>query len=104
MGGAGHERVQPAAALGLQERACGGEQMHGALQVVLPDGDRGERLEVVGDAWFVPGLGRLRHPFLQAFRRAGQIALCLAAERQVVERDEDGEPVLRAGGPRSGPR
>ena len=44
MGGAGHERVQPAAALGLQERACGGEQMHGALQVVLPDGDRGERL------------------------------------------------------------
>src|SRR5690242_21451676 len=72
--------------------------MYGALEVVLPDGDRGERLEVVGDAWFVPGLGRLRHPFLQAFRRAGQVALCLAAERQVVERDEDGEPVLRAPG------
>ena len=85
VGGAGHERVQPAAALGLQERACGGEQTHGALEVVLPDGDRGERLQVVGDAGFVPGLGRLRHPFLQAFRRAGQIALCLAAERQVVD-------------------
>ena len=98
MGGAGHERVQPAAALGLQERACGGEQTHGALQVFVPDGDRGQRLEVVGDAWFVPGLGRLRHSFLQMFRRAGQVALCLAAERQVVERDEDGEPVLRVAG------
>jgi hypothetical protein len=37
-------------------------------------------------------------PLLQVFRRVGQIALCLAAERQVVERDEDGEPVLRAAG------
>jgi hypothetical protein len=79
---------------GLQERACGAEQTHGALEVVLPHGDRGERLQVVGDAWFVPGLGRLRHPLLQMFRRAGQIAPCLAAERHVVGRDEDGEPVL----------
>jgi hypothetical protein len=70
--GGGKLTSQPAAALGLQERACGGGQRHGALEVVLPDGDRGERLQVVGDAWFVPGLGRLRHAFLQAFRRAAR--------------------------------
>jgi hypothetical protein len=48
--GPGHECVQPAAALGLQQRACGGEQTYGALQVVLQRGDSGQCLGVVGDA------------------------------------------------------
>jgi len=35
VGGAGHEGAQPAATLGLLEPGCGGEQVYGALQVVL---------------------------------------------------------------------
>ena len=57
--------MQPAAAIGFQLRAGGGEQADSALRVVLLCGDGGEGLEVVGGAGFVPGFGREGQPFLQ---------------------------------------
>ena len=95
-----HERVQPAAALGFQERAGGGEQPRGTLRVILLPCDGRQSLEVVGGACFVSGLGREGQPFLQVSCRAGQVALGLAAERQIIERDEEGDPVLRTAGHR----
>jgi len=93
-----HDCVQPAAAFGFQERACGGEQPDGALRVVLLPGDGCEALEVIGGACFVSGFGRQRQSLLQVSRRFGQVALGLAGERQVVERDEQGNGVLRTAG------
>jgi hypothetical protein len=70
-----HDCVQPAAAFGFQERACGGEQPDGALRVVLLSGDGREALEVVGGGCFVSGLGRQRQSLLQESCRSGQVAL-----------------------------
>jgi hypothetical protein len=64
----------------------------------LLSGDGRQALEVVGGACFVSGLGRKGQPFLQVSCRAGQVALGLAGERQVVEQDEQGDPVLRTAG------
>ena len=73
-----HGCVQPAAAFGFQERACGGEQPDGALRVVLLSGDGREALEVVGGACFVSGLGRQRQSLLQVASRSGQVRVALA--------------------------
>src|ERR1700722_14814680 len=96
--GARHVGAQPAAAIGFQLRAGGGEQADSALRVVLLGGDGGEGFEVVGGAGFVPGFGREGQPFLQVSGGAGQVALRLAAERQVIERGEDRDPVVRTAG------
>ena len=77
--GAWHVGVQPAAAVGLQLRARGGEQADGALRVVLLAGDGRQGLEVVGGACLVSGLGRDGQSLLQVSGRAGQVALRLAA-------------------------
>ena len=96
--GARDECVQPAAALGFQERAGGGEQAHGALRVVRQAGHRGQGLEVVRGTRLVSCLGRQGQPFRQVVCGGVQIAPGLAAERQVIQRDEDGQPVGRPAG------
>ena len=98
MRGARHVGVQPAAAVGLQQRAGCGEQAYGALRVALLPSDGGQCLEVVGGAWLVPGLGRQRQSLLQQSCGVGRVTLRLGAERQVIERDQDGDPVWRAAG------
>ena len=71
--GSRHVGVQPAAALGLKQCVGRGEQAGGALGLVLPDGDGGQRLEIVGQAWLVPGLGRQRQALPAAGpRRSGR--------------------------------
>ncbi len=99
-----HEGVQPAASPGVQDRAGGSEQAYGTLRVVLLSGDARQDLEIVGGAGFVAGLGRQRQPLLQVSRCAGQVALGLPGQRQVVQRNEQGEPVLGTDGPRPGRR
>ena len=86
--------MQPAAATAFQHRTGGREQPDGALRVVLQAGHRCHAFEVVGGAGFVSGLGRQGQPFLQVPGRARQVALRPAAGRQVVERDQDADPVL----------
>ena len=60
-----HDCVQPAAAFGYQERACGGEQPGGALRVVLLPGDGREALVDLG-----AGTGRFA---LAAAARVGRV-------------------------------
>jgi hypothetical protein len=64
------------------------------LMLVAGSGQRRQALQVVGGACLVSGLGRQGQPLLQVSRRAGQVALSLAAERQVVQRGEGKDPVL----------
>ena len=97
-GGAWHVGVQPAAAAGFQLRARGGEQAHGTLRVVLLAGDGRQRLEVVGAACFVSDLGRHGQALLQVSGRARQVALGLPGQPQVIQRDEDRDPVLCTAG------
>src|SRR5580693_6792780 len=85
--------VQPATALGLQHRAGCREQADGPLGAVLLPGHPGQVLEVVGDAGEVSGLIRDRQSLPQKSCRSRQLACGLAGERQVVERDEDRDPV-----------
>jgi len=82
------ERVamQAAAALG------------GALRVVVRAGHCGQGLEVVRRAGLVPRLSRQGQSLRQVFCGAAQIAPSLAAERQVVQRDENGQPLGRPTG------
>ena len=68
------------------------------LGIVPAVGQRGQRLEVVGDAGLIPGLGRQDQPFIELSGGFGQVAPGLTGKRQVIERDEDGEPVGRAAG------
>jgi hypothetical protein len=96
--GAWHVGVQPAVAAGFQLGARGGEQADGAVGVVLLGGDGRQGLKVVGRACFVAGLGRDGQSLLQVSCSVGQVALRLAGQCQVVERDEDGDPVLRPAG------
>jgi hypothetical protein len=90
--------VQPAAAARFQDRAGGGEQAHGSPRVALLHGDGRQDLEIVGGAGFVSGLGRQRQPLLQVSRRAGQVALSLPGQRQVVQQRKQGDPVLGPAG------
>jgi hypothetical protein len=50
--------MQPAAAVGLQERARRGEQVDRALWIVLGGGLHGQPLKVVGGACLISCLGR----------------------------------------------
>jgi len=78
--------MQAAAALG------------GALRVVVRAGHCGQGLEVVRRAGLVPRLSRQGQSLRQVFCGAAQIAPSLAAERQVVQRDENGQPLGRPTG------
>src|SRR6185437_14810972 len=82
----------------LQLRVRGGQQADGALRVVLLLRCSGQRLEVVGDGWLVAGFGRQRQSLPEQSCGVVQVAPGLAAERQVVQGDEDGEPVRGAAG------
>ena len=69
-----HAGVQPAAAACSQQRAGGRQQAHGMLGIILAAGEPGQRLQVVGRAGLIAGLGREDQPFLELPGRPGQVA------------------------------